>query len=203
MKVLSSIVQLGGGDFFVRRFHRDGATIWNFLTTSPFCRKSLQSKKDESKLILPYRNTCLSSEDPMAESSSLKIQEATLNMIAEICTYNKSARALEVVLKKVSGLVVGIACSSVVSLRDASLRALSGLASMDSDLIWLLLADIYYSQKNTDIPHSPSPELPEIKELLPTPSSSNEYLYLQYGGKSFGFNVDPSSVEFVFKRLGF
>lgn len=177
--------------------------MWNFLSTSPFCRKSLPSKKDERKLVLPYRNTCLSSEDPMAESSSLKIQEATLNMIAEICMNNKSARAIELVLKKVSGLVVGIACSNVVGLRDASLRALSGLASMDSDLIWLLLADIYYSLKITDIPSPPSPELPEIKELLPTPSSSNEYLYLQYGGKSFGFDVDPLSVEIVFKRLGF
>ncbi|KAH7528101.1 hypothetical protein FEM48_Zijuj05G0036200 [Ziziphus jujuba var. spinosa] len=55
-----------------------------------------------------------------------------------------SASALEVVLKKVSGLVVGIACSGIVGLRDASINALHGLACIDPDLVWLLVDDVYY-----------------------------------------------------------
>ncbi|KAL6283193.1 hypothetical protein ACE6H2_014122 [Prunus campanulata] len=54
------------------------------------------------------RSTSTSSEDTLAETSNLKVQVSVLNMIAEL-SRNRSASALEVVLKKVSGLVVGIA----------------------------------------------------------------------------------------------
>ncbi|CAL9777584.1 unnamed protein product [Musa acuminata subsp. burmannicoides] len=81
----------------------------------------------------------------MAEVSSQKIQSAVLDMITMICSDKRTSSALQTVLKKVSGIVVGIACSSMAGLKDASLRALSGLACIDSDLTWLLLADVYYS----------------------------------------------------------
>lgn len=137
----------------------------------------------------------------MAETSNLKVQVAVLNVIADLSRNKRSASALEVVLKKVSGLVVGIACSGIVGLRDASVNALRGLASIDPDLVWLLLADVYYSMKKKDLPSPPTSDLPEMSEILPPTLSPKQYLYVQYGGQSYGFDVDFSSVEIVFKKL--
>lgn len=136
----------------------------------------------------------------MAEVSDLKVQVAVLNMIADISRNKRSASALDAVLKKVSGIVVGIACSGVIGLRDASVNALAGLATIDPDLIWLLLADVYYStKKGTPLP--PAADFPNIPEILPPPMSTKGYLYVQYGGQSYGFDIDISSVEIVFKKL--
>ncbi|XP_006344919.2 uncharacterized protein [Solanum tuberosum] len=197
---ISNIVQICGGDFFTRRFHTDGKHLWSFLSTSPFQKRSPGSL-EETHLKLPYRGSSASSEDSAAEISDLKVQAAVLNMLADLARNKYSASALEAVLKKVSGLVVGIACSGVVGLRDASINALAGLASIDPDLIWLLLADVYYSKKR-ETPGPPTTgEFLEISEILPPPSSSKGYLYLQYGGKSYGFDIDSTSVESVFRTL--
>lgn len=57
----------------------------------------------------------MSSEDnTRAEISDLKVQVALLDMIAEMSGNKKSASAFESVLKKVSGIVVGKACSGIV-----------------------------------------------------------------------------------------
>lgn len=198
LSVVSSVVQICGGDFFSRRFHTDGAHFWKLLTTSPFQSRPISKG---GPILLPYRSTSTSSsEGSMAEVSCMKVQAAALNMIADISRNKRSASAFEVVLKKVSGLVVGIACSSVAGLHDASINALSGLACVDPDLIWLLLADVYYSLKK-GVPSPPSADFAEVTQLLPPPSSSKDYLYVQYGGESFGFDVDLSSAEVVFRKL--
>ncbi|MCE2055363.1 hypothetical protein HAX54_042481 [Datura stramonium] len=197
---ISNIVQICGGDFFTRRFHTDGKYFWSFLTTSPF-QKRAPGSSEETNLKLPYRGGSTSSGDSAAEISDLKVQAAVLNMLANLAGNKHSASALEAVLKKVSGLVVGIACSGVLGLRDASINALAGLASTDPDLIWLLLADVYYSKKrDTPIPPTTG-EFLEISQILPPPLSSKGYLYLQYGGKNYGFDIDFTSVETVFRTL--
>ncbi|KAK9181985.1 hypothetical protein WN944_025126 [Citrus x changshan-huyou] len=200
LSVISNVVQICGGDFFSRRFHADGPHFWKLLSTSPFQKKH-KLKEAKAPLLLPYRNTSISSDDSLAEVSNMKVQVAVLNMIADLSRNEKSASALEVVLKKVSGLVVGIACSGVVGLRDASINALSGLASIDPDLIWLLLVDVYYSLKKRNLPSRPTSDFPEISEILPPCLSPKEYLYVQYGGQSYGFDVDFSSVDTVFRKL--
>lgn len=158
-------------------------------------------KDEKTPLQLPYRSSSVNSEDSLAETSYLKVQIAVLNMVADLCNNKRSATALELVLKKLCGLVVGIACSNVVGLRDASLNALHGLASIDPDLVWLLLADIYYSVKKDALAPPARPGLPEISEIIPLPSSPKEYLYVQYGGQSYGFDIDLASVEFVFTKI--
>ncbi|KHN46513.1 uncharacterized protein LOC114425384 [Glycine soja] len=199
LNVISIVVPVCGGDFFTRRFHTDGTHIWKLLITSPFHKKS-NFKDEKTPLQLPYRSSSVCSEDSFAETSYLKIQIAVLNMIADLCRNKSSSSALELVLKKVSGLVVGIACSSVVGLRDASLNALHGLASIDPDLVWILLADIYYTAKTENFP-PPTPDLPEISEILPLPISPNEYLYVQYGGQSYGFDIDLASLDIIFTKI--
>ncbi|XP_031256286.1 uncharacterized protein LOC116114265 [Pistacia vera] len=200
LSVVSNVVQICGGDFFSRRFQTDGPHFWRLLSASPFVQNpKLKDKK--VPLQLPYRTTSISAEDSVAEASNLKVQVAMLNMIADLSRNKRSASALEVVLKKVSGLVVGIAYSGMVGLRDASINALYGLASIDPDLIWLLLADVYHSLKRRDVPSPPTSELPEISQILPLPSSPKDYLYVQYGGQSYGFDVDFSSVDTIFTKL--
>ncbi|XP_070006196.1 uncharacterized protein [Nicotiana sylvestris] len=196
---ISNIVQICGGDFFTRRFHTDGKHFWSLLSTSPFQKRA--PHLEEAHLKLPYRGDSASSGDPVAEISDLKVQAAVLSMLADLARNKHSASALEAVLKKISGLVVGIACSGVVGLRDASVNALAGLASIDPDLIWLLLADVYYSKK-IETPMPPTTvEFLEISQILPPPLSSKGYLYLQYGGNSYGFDIDFTSVETVFRTL--
>ncbi|GAB4854735.1 hypothetical protein Ancab_023321 [Ancistrocladus abbreviatus] len=199
LAVVSNVVWICGGDFFSRRFKNDGPHFWKLLSSSPFKRKP-NSRDERALLQLPYRSTTVNWEDSISEVSNLKVQAAVLNMIADIARDKKSASALEVVLKQVSGLAVGIAFSSVSGLRDAAINALLGLASIDPDLIWLLLADVYYSTKNELVP-SPIPELLELPQLLPPPSSTKDYLYVQFGGQSYGFDVDFSSVEMAFKKF--
>ncbi|OIV95355.1 hypothetical protein TanjilG_07511 [Lupinus angustifolius] len=200
LNVISNVVQICGGDFFTRRFHSDGMHFWKLLTTSPF-RKMSFLKDEKAPLQLPYRSSSASSDDSLAETSYLKVQIAMLNMIADLCRNKKSASALELGLKKLSGLVVGIACSSVVALRDASMNALHGLASIDPDLIWLLLADIYYTEKKIETFPPNGSDLPEISEILPHPSSPKEHLYVQYGGQSYGFDIDSASLEVIFMKF--
>lgn len=159
-------------------------------------------REEKAVLQLPYRNSAsISSEDSVAEGSNLKVQVALLNMIADLSRNRRSASALEVVLKKVSGLVTGVAFSGVMGLREASLNALGGLASIDPDLIWLLVADVYYSVKKKDVPSPPTSDFPEVSRLLPPPLSPKGYLYVLYGGQSYGFDIEVSSVEIVFKKL--
>lgn len=55
---------------------------------------------------------------------------------------NRRASAPDAALKKVSGIVVGIVCIDVSGLRDAPKIALAGLATIDPDSVWLLLADV-------------------------------------------------------------
>ncbi|MCL7038490.1 hypothetical protein MKW94_001613 [Papaver nudicaule] len=198
--VVSSVVLICGGDFFSRRFVQDGFHFWKLLSTSPFHKKPAFSESKTS-LQLPYRSALTNPEDSIAESSSLKVQAAALNMIADLAKNKRSASALEAVLKKVSGLVVGIACSGIAGLRDSSTNALLGLSCIDPDLIWLLLADVYYSMNKKDVPAPPSSDFPEISQLLPSPLSSKEYLYTQYGGASFGFGIDFASVETMLQKL--
>ncbi|KAK7259182.1 hypothetical protein RIF29_24782 [Crotalaria pallida] len=199
LNVISKVVQICGGDFFTRRFKTDETHFCKLLTTSPFRKMSF--KEEKIPLQLPYRSSSASSDDSLAETSYLKVQIAMLNMIADLCRDKRSASALELVLKKISGLVVGIACSSVVGLRDASVNALHGLASIDPDLIWLLLADIYYTVKKTETLPPCGSDLPQISEILPLPSSPKEHLYVQYGGQSHGFDIDMASVEVVFTKF--
>lgn len=198
--MISNVVPICGGDFFTRRFHTDGTHFWKLLVTSPFHKMSY-FKDEKTPLQLPYRSSSMSSEDSLAETSYLKVQIAVLNMIAELCRNKSSSSALELVLKKVTGLVVGIACSSVVGLREASLNALRGLASIDPDLVWLLLADVYYTAKKTEKSPPSRPDLPEISEILPLPMSPKEYLYVQYGGQSYGFDIDLASLDTVFTNI--
>ncbi|KAK7407807.1 hypothetical protein VNO78_09907 [Psophocarpus tetragonolobus] len=200
LNVISNVVPACGGDFFTRRFHTDGTHFWKLLTTSPFHKKSY-FKDEKTPLQLPFRRISASTEDSLAETSYLKVQIAVLNMIADLCRNKRSSSALELVLKKVSGLVVGIACSSVAGLQDASLNALHGIASIDPDLVWLLLADIYYSIKKTENLPPPRPDLPDISEILPLPISPKEHLYMQYGGQSYGFDIDLASVDTIFTKV--
>lgn len=93
---------------------------------------------------------------------------------------------------------MGIACSGVIGLGEAAIKALVSLATIDPDLIWLLLADVYFSLKKKDTPLPPGEEFPEI---LPPPLSSKGYLYVFYGGQSYGFEIDTSAIEHVFKTL--
>ncbi|CAM8940469.1 unnamed protein product [Rhodiola kirilowii] len=157
------------------------ASMWMVLTSGNSLPPPL-STQNPIKKILPHYNchtekstTFISSEDRISEISSLRVQ--------------------------ISGLVVGIACSGVTGLREASIHALSGLASVDPDLIWLLLADVYYSLKQTDSPAPHTSEFPDLSQILPPPDSHKEFLYVQYGGRSFGFDINLASVEYVFRQL--
>lgn len=198
-RTITSVVQLCGGEFFARRFHTDGIHIWRFLSTSPFQKKP-RAKEERTHLRLPYRRSLTSSEDSPAEISTLKVQVAILEMIADLARNKRSAPALDAVLKKVSGFVVGMVCSGVKGLQDACVNALAALASIDPDLVWLLLADVYYSRAKNP-PSPPSGDFPEISEVLPPPSSSKEYFYVLYAGQSYGFDVDFAAVETALDKL--
>lgn len=166
---------------------------------SPFQKKP-RSKEERTPLQLPYRRSLTSSEDSPAELSTLKVQVAILDMISDLARSKRSAPALERVLKKVSGVVVGMVCSGVKGLQDACVNALAALASIDPDLIWLLLADVYYSRTKSP-PPPPSGEFPEISEVLPPPPSPKDYLYVLYAGQSYGFDVDFAAVETALDKL--
>ncbi|XP_010431644.1 PREDICTED: TELO2-interacting protein 1 homolog [Camelina sativa] len=203
LTVITRIIQTSGGDFFSRRFRNDGPDFWKLLTTSPFHIMTAKNLREDNKsaLRLPYR-TVSESSPSIAEGSSLKVQAALLDMIAELSRDKRSASALDAVLKKVAGLVVGIACSGVTGLREAALNALRGLACIDPDLIWILLADVYYSLKKRDLPRPPSPEFPDMSTVLPSPLPEDcQFLYVEYGGRSYGFELEFSSVETIFKTM--
>lgn len=98
-------------------------------------------------------------------SHSSKSSYRYLTWSHPLLDWNKrNSSALDAIFKKVSGIVVGIACSGVHGLRDACVNALMVLASVDPDvvMIWLLLADVHYSRAKT----RPSPPPASLKGLL-------------------------------------
>lgn len=196
---VSSVVQICGGEFFSRRFHSDGIHIWRLLSTSPMQKKP-HAKEERPVLQLPYRRSLTSSEDSPAEISIIKVQAAILNMISDLARNKRSAPALDAVFKKVSGIAIGMVCSGVKGLQDACINALAALTSIDPDLIWLLLADVYYSRAK-NLPPPPSADFPEVGEVLPPPASSKDYLYVLYAGQSYGFDVDFTAVEAALDKL--
>ncbi|KAK6133152.1 hypothetical protein DH2020_033090 [Rehmannia glutinosa] len=154
--------------------------IWPFLVACfrsknllhiTISKETSNLQRRKNPLQLPYRKSLTSSENSTAETSNLKVQIAVLNMISDLAGNKRSASALEAVFKKISGIVIGIICSGVKGLQDACVNALVGLSSIDPDLIWLLLADVYYSRKKNP-PSPPSADFPEISEVLPPPASS-------------------------------
>jgi hypothetical protein len=96
--------------------------------------------------------------------------------------------------------VAGIAYSNLTGLQEAAIRALAGLACIDADLVWLLLADVYYSLNQRE-PLLPNQDLALVWDLLLPPMSLREYLFVQYGGEGVRCDVDPSSVHEVFRRM--
>ncbi|KAF3784919.1 hypothetical protein EJ110_NYTH29201 [Nymphaea thermarum] len=199
LRTVSIVVQVCGGDFFIRRFRSDGSFLWKLLT--PKTADSRRSSKNEGPILLPYRKSEFrSTDESTAEVSILKVQEAALHMISDIAQDKRSASALEGILKKVSGLVVGIACGGPDALQDAAVSALSSLSCIDPDLIWVLLADIVYSS-GRGVPSPPTSDFPEVSQLLPSPSSPKEYLCMQYCGEDSSFDIQLLKAENVFEKL--
>jgi TELO2-interacting protein 1 len=60
----------------------------------------------------------------------------------------------------------------MTGLRKSALNALIGLSNIDSDLIWLLVADVYYNLYRKNVPLQLDPGLYGISELLPPPATS-------------------------------
>ncbi|GJY77684.1 hypothetical protein Tco_0483485 [Tanacetum coccineum] len=130
------------------------------------CLIALDIVEDGIVALTEWKNPINRSQEPGSLHSSavqcLQRMSQRLEMTAEISGNKKSASAFKSIIKKVSGIVIRIACSGVGGLRDASVNTLRGLASIDTDLIWLLLADVYY-YKNKGAISSPPP----VEDLPP------------------------------------
>lgn len=187
-----------GGDFFIRRFRTDGSFLWKLLSSKTI--DSSRSSKNEGPILLPFRKVRFGSMDEStAEISILKVKEAALRMIADIAQDKRSAPALEGILRKISGLVVGIACGGPDALQDAAASALSSLSCIDPDLIWVLLADIVYAS-GKGVPCPPTSDFPEVSRILPSTSSPKEYLFFQYS-EDDSFEIQLPKAEKVFGKL--
>ena len=187
--MLSTAIQTCGGDFFIRRFRHDGTFIWKLLAFP------LNQKEQVQWPILPFRRLPSSSVSQLAEPSILKAQESILNLISDICSNPRTAPAMEAVLKKVAGLVTATACGGPAEIREPAIRALLALARIDSDLIWLLLADIVLSFKSGGALPSPPPD-------FPVASAASELLHVRYAGSGLShFKIDPTTAEIVFERI--
>ena len=77
---------------------------------------------------------------------NLKIQVVVLNMIA-LMSWNRSSLALEVVLKKFSSIVLGIACSSFVGINNASTNAFLDLHILSQLLVSFSLSLLLYGEE--------------------------------------------------------
>lgn len=198
MGVISHLVLVCGGDFFIRRFKTDGSHFFRLLSMGAgSIRAEFQTEKS---LLLPFRRHSKSTDQAdMAEGSLFKIQEAFFKMIEIIARDRKTARALEAVLKQIAGSCVGFACGSQM-LQQAATNALLGLSCIDPDLVWLLLADIVYSVDGKEVPSPPGPEFPKISQLLP-PQRPKKYLWVQYAGQDFGLKSDVSVASLLLPKI--
>eukprot|EP01018_Ginkgo_biloba_P030514 Gb_27964 [translate_table: standard] len=136
----------------------------------------------------------------MAQGSLLKVQEALFKMIATIAKCKKSSPALEAIFNQVAGLAVGFSCG-YLALQQAATDALLGLACIDPDLVWLLLADLAYSMHGKQAPCLPGPEFPELSQLFPPHQSSKQYLWMQYAGQDYGLTVDFSQACRLLEKI--
>lgn len=205
LSVISSVVNSCGGEFFTRRIQKDVApkmlTLLCHGTTLQLRLKDGQQVWTDQKTLphLPVVN--LSAQKEFAAASVMKVQEAVLSCISQIARNKKSAPALMGSMERLAAVAVGLACG-VPDLQDCAVDALVALSNIDSDLIWILVADIAYgSLAQPRKANIPGLKFPEVSQLLPLLSSSKEALWMQLIGKDCSLNIDSSKAWTILSRI--
>lgn len=148
LAVISSIIHNCGGHFFTRRIANDALPLLLKLLregpASTVTRPSDNLRPKTSKEILLLKNQGSEvREMGTSPSAVLKVQQAVLTCIQMIAGDKKSSPALDTAYKPIVAWIVGLACK-VQALRAAAAEALVALSNVDSDLVWLLVADLVY-----------------------------------------------------------
>eukprot|EP00850_Spirogloea_muscicola_P014794 SM000108S14238 [mRNA] locus=s108:407063:414651:- [translate_table: standard] len=224
LEVMSTLALSGGGDFVARRFRDDAwphmlrllchgpvspaaasaaATLLPIVEPFPGEQppSSFGARLDEPEskaTLMPKKRSAPSPQ--VALATVLKVKEAVLRCIATTASESKSSTALAPIAK-------AVACAIIPLLRGAvhtvAKQALLAIASIDSDTVWLLLADLTcWPLSAAEIPgpqlcstnvaamadqvlqsgeEQCSFELPDKELLLPSWSSSKDALYILWG----------------------
>lgn len=202
VRVIASVVSSCGGEFFTRRFQKD--TVPKFLNL--LCQGTALQPNSEGgqKRLLPhFQGNYLSVHKEFAPASLLRVQEAVLTCITDIAKNKKSAPALTGSLEQLAAVVVGLACG-ITALQDCATQALIALSNIESDLLWILVADIAYGSGNLQSREvgSPGSVFPKVSKLLPPfLSTHQEALWIQLSGKDLDLNIDSSKAWTILSRM--
>lgn len=148
LSVIASLIAICGGQFFTRRIAKDALPLLlKLLRDGPsliMSRPSDALRPKSSKELLLLRNQ----RDELQETglplaAKLKVQKAVLKCIEIIAGHQKSSPALETTYKPIVSWVVALACK-VQALQAAAAETLVALSNLDSDLVWLIVADVVY-----------------------------------------------------------
>jgi len=132
-------------------------------------------------------------------AAKLKVQKAVLKCIEIIAGHQKSSPALETTYKPIVSWVVALACK-VQALQAAAAETLIALSNLDSDLVWLVVADIVYDGHSQGLP-SPGDEFPTFVQIFPPLATPKDALWVQYSNHNGDPVVDRRAAEKLLAKL--
>lgn len=204
LEVMSSLITICGGQFFTRRIAKDALPfLLKLLREGPSLytnRPSDALRPKSSKELLLLRNQGKEmQENGISPAAVLKVQQAVLKCIGVIAGDHKSASALESSYKPIVSWIVVLACK-VKALRAAAAETLVALSNLDSDLVWLIVADLVYDGRSQGLP-SPGDEFPTFVHVFPPLVSPKDAFWVQYTSHNGDSSVDRKAADELLTKL--
>ncbi|KAL2608666.1 hypothetical protein R1flu_027239 [Riccia fluitans] len=173
VEVMTFVTAKCGGEFFARRLKSDVVPILVGLLSEGLYSAPI---KRRSYPLVPLKYTQAPEQGPAA---LLKTQLAVLKSIKSIAADMRTATALRSSFEVIASWVVVLACQ-VEALREAATEAALALSNIDSDFVWLLVADILSGTVQEDFGDVTLPGFPGFSKILPPWSSPRDSLWSQY-----------------------
>ncbi|OAE27011.1 hypothetical protein AXG93_1774s1210 [Marchantia polymorpha subsp. ruderalis] len=195
LDVMSLVTTKCGGEFFTRRLKHDVMPILvghlsQGLMSTPSKRRSYP--------LIPHKYTHSQEHGPEA---MLKVQHAVLKSISSIASDKKSAPALQSSFEVLASWVVVLACE-VEALKVAATETALALSTLNSDFVWILVADLLSGVITEEFSQVTIPGFPDFNAMLPTWSCQADTLWCQYTAYRGEFrSVDRSAAQQLLSKL--
>ncbi|KAL3699023.1 hypothetical protein R1sor_017045 [Riccia sorocarpa] len=173
LEVMTLVTAKCGGEFFTRRLKNDVVPILATLLSQGLYSAPI---KRRSHPLVPLKYTQAPEQGPAA---LLKTQLAVLRSVGSIAADKKTASALRSTFELIASWVVALACQ-VEALAETATEATLALSNIDSDFVWILVADILSGTVQEDFGDVALPGFPGSSKILPPWTSPRDCLWCQY-----------------------
>ena len=156
--------------------------------------------RSQHRKLLPYQGNSPNLHRDFALASRLKVHKAIFSCLCEIASNKSSASALASSLEQLASVTVGFACG-VPLLQESATQTLLALSNVDADLIWILVADIAFASGGPIEVASPGKFFPDVPQILPVLSSSEDALWKQLCNKNVTLSTNNTQAWILLSKF--